>query len=264
MDKPTDEMMSTGFLYVAVGDDYFHEAEKSARSLRIVSPQAQICLVTNSNLKSEFFDIILPIEEVNFDGKRGYISKAYGMKVTPYQKTVFVDTDTFFAGSADELFKILDYFDLAIAHDYMEDSLAIVNEGPLDGFRTYNTGVLVFNKSESFQVFLDSWINCYLRQIDVYWSDQPALMEALLYTQLKTYSLQTNYNFRFNQFLTIPNGKVKILHGRHKSPLEIANILNVSEEHRSWDPKLWSLHGWKEDESFWKLIRRAVKSVSFQ
>ena len=114
--------MSRGYLYTAIGDKYYLEAEKSAKSLRRVSPDAQICLITNSELSSEIFNQVILYREGEFGGKAGYISKAYGMRMSPYDQTIFIDTDTYFAEPVDELFDLLEFYDLAIAHDYMENS----------------------------------------------------------------------------------------------------------------------------------------------
>src|SRR5690606_25948890 len=159
-----------------------------------------------------------------------------------FEKTIFIDTDTYFCDNCDELFNILEYFDFLICHDYMEVTYALVNNTPLEGYRSYNSGVIAFKKSFVSQSFIEDWKKRFTS--NSYIGDQPAFMESMLYSNAKIYSLQTNYNFRFNQFLTVPNGKVKILHGRHKNMAEIGKIINSRMDHRVWDPIAWTCRGW--------------------
>src|SRR4051794_20716247 len=101
--------MKEGFLYVAFGQRYLQEAEISARSLKRFT-RLPVCLVTdNEKYKSEYFDQII-IEKTRTD----FVSKMIGMQKTPFEKTIFLDTDTFVCASIDKLFKGLDLFDMLL------------------------------------------------------------------------------------------------------------------------------------------------------
>ena len=240
--------MESGYLYVASGEKYLKEAERSASSLREHTVKHPIALITDQLFQSSSFDHILKTDlpDPSLNPKNGYLVKMVGMLQSPFSKTLFVDTDTFFCDACDELFDVLDYFDLMICHDYQEHTFAKPNGRELTGFNTYNTGVIAFRNTNQTESFLNQWIEIFKKKIDDYWSDQPAFMEALLFQELKTYSLQTIYNFRFNQFLPISQGKVKVLHGRHEDMRGIGKILNQSTNHRSWDPRDWRCRSWQD------------------
>lgn len=240
-----------GYLYVAKGKKYIQEAINSAKSLKNNAPHYPVCLITDEDISPNIFDQIINIRFTYDDNpKYGYLTKIQGMLESPYKKTFFVDTDTYFLENCDELFEINKYFDLMICHDYQENSYALVNGNELRGYHTYNTGVIVFDKNSKVIEFLQNWANIFIGKMDQYWSDQPAFMEALLYSDIKTYSLQTLYNFRFNQFLPISHKKVKILHGRHSDLEGIGKLINNSTEHRSWDPRKWTVHSWFNKKTF--------------
>jgi hypothetical protein len=251
-----------GYLFVATGDQYLREAEFSANSLLQHSPNLPIALITDQkSFQSDCFDQIIYIDFPNLEKnkKMAYATKILGMINSPYEKTIFIDTDTFFCDHTNELFDVLDYFDLMICHDYQEHTFALVNGTEMKGYHTYNTGVIAFKKSKIVGDFLESWLTIFNEKIDSYWSDQPAFMEALLYANIKTYSLQTIYNFRFNQYLPISNGKVKILHGRHPNMESIGTILNAHNHHRSWDPRDWKCRSWEDKPSLKESVRRLIK-----
>lgn len=241
--------MKRGYIYTAFGEKYLKEATDSALSLKSCSPSYPIALVTNDqNFNHSVFDEII-VEKIPFDRyteKIGFLSKIYFLSKSPYDYTLFVDTDTYHCDNSDELFELLDFFDLLISHDYNESSFATLNDYNLSGYRTYNTGVIGYRSNPAVKKFLEKWLSCFILKLKEYWSDQPAFMEALLSSDIKTYSLQTIYNFRFNQFKTISNGYVKVLHGRSDDFQSIASILNQSNEHRSWDPVAWKCRSWSK------------------
>lgn len=253
---------SLGYLYVATGNTFIEEAERSAQSLLKLQPGAEICLVCDQPYAGNIFHNVVQHRLVCQEGhkKYGYLYKISGLLQSPFDKTLYIDTDTYFTDNCAELFTLLNYFDLMICHDYMETSFAIVDNQQIDGYHTYNTGVIPFNASKNINSFIENWFTIFERKIDEYWSDQPAFMEALLTSKIKSYSLQTNYNFRFKQFLTVSTGKVKILHGRHPDIELLANKLNHELNHRAWDPKMWTLRSWKKNSLF-NLLKRIFKAL---
>ncbi len=241
--------MKKGYIYTAFGEKYLKESVDSALSLKKCNPSYPIALITNDpNFNHSVFDEII-VEKLPFDRnaeKIGFRSKIYFLSKSPYDYTLFVDTDTYHCDNSDELFELLDFFDILISHGYNESSFATLDNYKLSGYRTYNTGVIGFRNNPAVKTFLKKWLSCFTIKIKEYWSDQPAFMEALLLSDLKTYSLQTIYNFRFSQFKTISNGYVKIIHGRSNDFPAIASKLNQSSNHRCWDPVAWKCRSWND------------------
>jgi hypothetical protein len=141
--------------------------------------------------------LVRPINDNIQEVRMGYLSKIKGILETPYEQTIFIDTDTFFCDTCDELFRVIYFFIVLIYHDYQETSFAQIDGSDLKGLNTYNTGVIVYNSSDRVMSFLNDWATIFKDGMDDYWSDQPAFMKALLYHPINTYSLQTIYNFRF-------------------------------------------------------------------
>ena len=104
--------MSCGYIYIAsnqVGGNqkinYLQEAFNSARSLRKVDTQAHITLYTNQKIKdvTKIFNEI-KIVEMSLRCKQEILS------LSPYDKTIYIDTDTYINHSITDLFEMLERF----------------------------------------------------------------------------------------------------------------------------------------------------------
>ena len=71
-----------------------------------------------------------------------------------------------------------------------------------------------------------------------YIHDQPPFLEALLYHRIKIYTLQSIYNARTPYPFSMIARPVKIIHGRHRDYLKVAQKLNRhSGSSRIWFPR---------------------------
>ncbi len=255
-----------GYLYTASGQKYVDEAKKALRSLKEVHPDAIAALLIDSDTpipELHNFDIIKQIEVPQSGNKKiaSHSIKLLGMLHTPFEKTFFLDTDTYMCENCQELFEVLDWFDLLICHDYHETRWPLLDNKELIGCNPYNSGVVVYKKNTVTESFIQDWYDRFISNYDIYQGDQPAFMEALLHHLIKVYSLQTIYNFRFNQFLTISYGKVKILHGRHLNLEQIASRLNESEKHRCWNPRKWRCQSWYDSSTYKERLYNLKKNL---
>jgi len=109
--------MKQGYILCAVGDKYVKESEIAIKSLKRFDPNAHVTLVTNVKVTSSLFDnvINMPIEKIDHKSIKMY--KPKGLLLSPYEKTFYIDTDIYFCDLCDELFDLLDYYDLLVAHD---------------------------------------------------------------------------------------------------------------------------------------------------
>ncbi len=230
--------MTEGFLYVATGQKYIQEAINSAESLKRHAKSAKIALVTNKAFFSDIFDEIIVIDrESPIDWKTGLAFKVEGLLCSPFEKTFFLDTDTYFTDDVQELFRILDFFDMLICHASNDISKIKIEEKKLEGLSPYNTGVIVFKNSKKVESLFRHWKDLFTTNSAKYSSDQPAFMEALLYHDIKIYVLSYVYNFRFTSFITVPPLKVKLLHGRSSNYNRLDQIINKHpHNHRTWSP----------------------------
>src|SRR5688572_8197644 len=105
--------ITCGYLYVAIGEMFRQEAECSARSLRRFT-KYPTCLVTDHpTYNSTAFDQIIRVQNIG----RSFEVKITGMQLSPFDKTVFLDCDTFVCSSIDDIFGFLEYFDMATTLD---------------------------------------------------------------------------------------------------------------------------------------------------
>ncbi|MGB4839348.1 MAG: putative nucleotide-diphospho-sugar transferase [Saprospiraceae bacterium] len=226
-----------GYLYIAFGEKYLNEAVVSVESLLKVDPKANFTLITNSYdlVPSIFKNVIL----LSIDTDKPFLYKIKALSLSPYERTFFIDTDTYFCDTCIELFSLLDYFDILIAHcnnDYL-DVYNKLGEAIL-GYYSYNTGVIIYKKRDKTIEFLKDWYNAYYKHFNLYVHDQPPFMECLLDSDIKIYVLQSIYNARTPYPLSLIARPVKIIHGRHNDYIRIAQKLNKSANcSRVWFPR---------------------------
>ena len=240
--------INSGYLYIAVGNSFVHEAARSATSLRNCRPDAHITLLSDKVVEHSSFDRVIALEsgstssrdadqQSKEEWKDSIFYKIKGLQQSPYKKTFFVDTDTYFCDDCSELFDLLEHYDLLLSLAPADYSRVRLPDPQLEGYLPYNTGVMVFRKSDELLVTFGNWLDIYRAKKQVYPHDQTALMEALLESKLKIYSLHSAYNFRLPYFNAVPAIKVKLLHGRHWDIASIAELVNERIEHRAWHPK---------------------------
>lgn len=223
-----------GIVYVASGHSFIEEAFASAKSVRSHMPDVPITLFTHEKVSHPAIDDVTVEEELGKENnpKEG---KIVCLNRTPYERTLFLDTDTYVCENVSEVFTLLDDFELAAAHDparlyYAGES----HPSSLpESFPELNTGVLAFRGNSSLvHALLDEWKERYgTMGGETPERDQLSFREVLYESAIRMTVLPTEYNCRFN-FPMYLDGPVKILHGRHDylSYEEIAEILNVKGE----------------------------------
>lgn len=211
-----------GILYVSTGGDYRAETLRSARSAKEHMPSIPIALFTDKppgDSDRDLFDFIEIIESPRFS----FFDKIIPLTKTPFDKTLFVDTDTVFLQPVDELFAVLDQFDLACCHAVWRQSLGMQHLAPdiPDCFVEINTGVLAYRHTDEMMQLIRGWERIYASQLELDTppkNDQPAFRKALYSSSVKPCVLPPEYNLRtpFPMFKGrgIPP---KILHGRGDS-----------------------------------------------
>ncbi len=232
--------MNEGYLYVA-NAKYVEEAVESLQSLRKCNPNAHATLITDEPFQNEDFN---QITILSYDDYRQYDSaykafflyRAAALAISPYDKTFYIDTDIYFYEDCRELFKMLDYFDIMVAQAPTDVSSVYVDGEVLEGCTPYNMGVIVYRKNEATRALLADYHARYKAQFDIYLSDQPAFVEALLFNTVKLHVLQPFYNFRHPFLVALPPGKVKIMHGRPADFVAFEKEMNKDLRHRVWLP----------------------------
>lgn len=218
--------MNQGIIYVATGAKYLVEAIKSATSAKKYMPHLPITLFTDSpDFKApgrEAFDQIIRLENPSHN----FEDKIRPLKESPYQQTLFLDTDTLILDDCSEIFAPLRRYDMAVCHEYHRIEFDF--EKPLECFPVLNTGVICYRKSTAFDQFMNSWVELYknhYKKINI--ADQPAFRDALYHSDLTIFVLPNEYNFRpFYPCFVGGFSKVKIVHDHNPYSEEIGRVVN--------------------------------------
>jgi hypothetical protein len=230
-----------GYLYIAIGSKYIEEASISAKSLRRVDPNARITLVTDQAIQEDVFDNVIIHPDTVTNWREGLSYKVRHIyESSPYEKTFFVDSDTYFYESCTELFDLLDYFELCMALAHGDSHAASVNNKRLSACHPYNTGIILYKKNAKNDALFKTWQSLYdtklkENQLTGKESDQTAFMEALLQSDSRVYVLPDIWNARTPCYLSL-YGTVKVVHGRHSDYEKLLSTINITARGRGWNP----------------------------
>jgi len=204
-----------GLLYSATGKRYVEEAIKSAGSYKRAMPNIPITIFTDlPEIASEenCFDACEQIKKP----VHGPSDKFYALQNSPYDRTVFVDTDTWCLEQCEELFRVLDRFEFAAAHAPIR-AMNFVPKGVPRCFPELNTGVLAFRRTKAVKELFAEWSRIYqdFRQRKKINRDQLSFRKALYFSDVNLTILPPEYNLRavFSYFVG-GFGPVKIIHAR--------------------------------------------------
>lgn len=224
---------SKGVIYIATGKKYIEEACASAASLNAKMPTLPITLWASDDVSSPYFENIYKINRPSYN----FLDKVQYLYNSPYEYTLFLDTDTYICEDVDELFGLLEKFDLAVAHapyrhapkNYFTCDEFVIDDIPTS-FPEMNTGVILFKKHTRVEQFFDRWLVEYQQQLSQPSppvNDQPAFRAALYFSDIFHATLPPEYNCRF-VFPVFVSGMVKILHGWHQNFPALAAQINAS------------------------------------
>jgi hypothetical protein len=194
---------SFGVIYVAFGAPYLAMALTSLASLKVSNPAVPACIVTNMCesppnvpwLKTGH-DLHWVFVEESTSQNRDIKTRVYGY--SPFEKTLYLDCDTLVLADISQLSFFLDHFDLLLRHidrpaappdakKLLFDRSVRFNE-----IIHFNGGVIGFRKALSVEQFFDCWSARY-KSLG-YRRDQPSLVEALYYSDVRLLPLPSKWN----------------------------------------------------------------------
>lgn len=241
--------MDRGVIYVATGAAYVAEALASAASVKQHMPGLPITLFCDREAADPNVDRVVRIEpDRSFPGCAGKIPH---IAASPYEQTLFLDSDTYVCGDLGDLFTLLERFDLAAAH---APSRAIYDvDGVPDSFPELNTGVILFRRSPSVLASLSLWTDTFkdklerLHRDEIRWrspqdqrvhvlDDQGAFREAMYRSRARIAVLPPEYNCRFSAPGFV-DGPVRILHGRGVDLTKVAAAINAISTRRGYQER---------------------------
>ena len=148
--------MTKGYMYISYGKAFTEECLMSIKSLRRHT-NLPIALLTDQVIKKpKGVSVLKLIKAKHLRAKVDYMDQS------PFEKTVFLDTDTVIVRNCDDMFDLLDRFDVAIVNDFARKRKMYGKIIPEYGeipysFSEANSGVIAFNNSKRTKDFLQLW-----------------------------------------------------------------------------------------------------------
>ncbi len=203
--------MSVGIVYVATGETYRRECRISAESVKVQMPNIPITVFSDAAIHSEHIDHNAIIPNPRGDGSHDVISC---LGKSPYERTIYLDTDIYLDADISEVFQMLDRFDLCLV---MDPSHVRSRESPLgivpDGVPEYNTGFIAYRQTKAVEDLLVGWLRLFEYHSDTI-VDQPSFRTALYLSTVEMLVLPPQYNCLYSHYPGYLYGRVKVFHGR--------------------------------------------------
>lgn len=220
-----------GFVYVVNTESYLREAMLSLASLRICMPNASVAIVTHEELFVDDPSVIwIPLTQ-SYDSP---IVKWEAVRC-PFDRFIFLDSDTRVLRELSELFTCLDAFDCALAHEPTRGWDYSSSASP--PFCELNTGVMAFKKSEAVIEFFRLWRNTYetMRIKQHLLNDQPSFREVLWDKRdIRLCTLPSEFHLVTGRPASI-TWHAHVLHGRNNLDA-LSNIVNEAIAPRAFVP----------------------------
>lgn len=206
--------MTKGFLYIANRQKFIDEAKIAARSLRDFT-DLPIALVCTSDLASQqlgttFDEVIINdamLEHV-------YLAKVLGLQNSPFDLTIFMDSDCFVAADISNVFDLGNLVDIATTIEPMLHTAKLENIAYKNLVPEFNSGVIFFRKNKITDLIFRDWFEaCRKHRIG---NDMPGLREAILnnFEAVKFVVLPPEYNCHGFKTMLILHNEIKIIHER--------------------------------------------------
>jgi hypothetical protein len=232
-------MVNCGVLYIAFGPQYHREAVTSIASLRRFHSDLACCVITETGLEDlpSNVEVLLRKPETKYPLR----AKPRFLRESPFDRTLFLDTDTTIVRPIDGLFHLLDRFDIGLhmlPHYTNHPKYRFLNNP--------SSGVVLFRRCDEVNETFGRWLELYDQEVDRVGSHQsrinadPLLIRAIYETQVRLVPLPAAMNFH----LEIPNvtaSPIHIVHGRHPDPVGLARRVDQDRLAglANWNPRVW-------------------------
>ncbi len=263
-EQPAAAAASAGILYSAAGAAHVAEAVRSARS-SLRHNQLPHLLFASEPVQGAPPGLEVALFEPSGNP---YADKIANMAGSPFQRTIYLDTDTYVVGEIGHVLALLDQYELAAA--YAAGYRGMADPDVPQAFYELNTGVLAWRSDERTAAFMRSWQETYLQWVREQpfpgagrplaetaaaaagragAADQPAFRHCAWLHGLRVFVLAPEYNLRLGEPATVVE-RVRVIHGRHPDYESLAARVNDRRGPRRW-PRPVPLR-----TRVWRVIRR--------
>jgi hypothetical protein len=229
-----------GILYSAIGDRFFDEAITSARSSLRFNHFPHVIFTDRDRSAPDPAVDGLSIETYRPSGDP-FAEKIRNMARSPFERSLFLDTDTYVTHRVDLVFQLLEKYDMAAA-------FAPGYRGGPDpevphAFYEFNTGVIAWRANQQTAAFFTGWLEACEQlgrerpfgPLHRSGFEQPAFRRCAWRHAMRIAVLGPEYNYRTH----VPGSvvaKVRIIHGRVPDFEEVADVLNREVRPRTFPP----------------------------
>lgn len=236
-------MAERGFVYAATGAKWVHEANASAAQLRTVHDDIPRILYTNLPAVADrtVFDDVITVPEQTWVQTE---VKLWSVARSPFERTVYIDTDTYVCADVTGLFDVLARFDFAAIPVPFQRPPHAGHFNPDDipeSFQSVNGGVFSFRRNDATARMLDEWWELFQDDKSRVGTaaDQPSLRIALWRSDCRILQMPAEFNMRTLRYRAQPTvavGPVRIIHGRPRDFDALARRWNTRTEARLLTP----------------------------
>ena len=210
--------MKKGILYVTWGSNiYSDELEANIKNSKMIT-DLPVCVITNQkNLKVSSDDIVY--QDFNNKGdKHGFNFKTLMYQLSPFDNTLYLDTDAFLLKDPSYGFEMSNLHDLALTYTTKDPCLNHSSLSPANLKQYvphYNGGVLFFSKSSSNKDIFSEWFStCSVSET----IPQVELSQIITNKKKNPFILPYIWNYRPHYGLQIDPNSVYIWHSRDIFP----------------------------------------------
>ena len=225
-----------GILYITYGEKYVRAAIRSAQSARLHSPDLGMHLWVDKPCYDLFdlasnpapFTSVGIIEHPHRRSKVDYISQ------TPFERTLYMDSDTTVAQDISEVFGVLERFDIGAIHA-MRRNGERANEfwtKPITpAYPHFNGGIILYRNTPKVLALLKAWGEAFAKSGSQH--DQATLRELLWDSDLQVATLPPEYNVRYMKYKYLwgkseATPMIYHLKSYHRDPLQMKLIWTVN------------------------------------
>lgn len=229
------EPVNCGVLLVASGQRYIEAAVATAENLKQHMPDIPVVLFTGDpgSVASPSINQVIGIENPHSR------SKVECLVQTPFDRTLYIDTDVRIVADISGVFQVLERFDMALGHAHarMRAETQAVWRKPLPAaFPQFNCGVILYRNSPASTALLTAWSGAY--EDAKFKKDQVTFRELAWESDARIYVLPPEYNVRYKKYFNI-----------WKSTEARPLVLHLREFHERHSP-LRSKLRWRAQEFF--------------
>lgn len=250
---------SRGFVYVAWGDQFVEEAKRSVAALKKHMQLPVVLITTQKIADAAPFDTVI---EARFTGT--YRDKIM-MRLSPFDETIFLDTDITVLSSLGELFQLLERFDIAYQPSAPSDHYEIPGV-PMHAFYEPSAGIVVWKRNAATDKFFDLWETEYEHQERAFGAgawDQRSMRSALWKSDARLVQLGADWQIMSFEAAVCMN-RVRIVHGRGRDAQSAIQKCNRSIGPRVYIPqggvfRVWDASPLDSVSLAWASLRLAIR-----